>query len=162
MNYVMTIINNVLGAFWVVIFVGVVHIISREWRPIFGILRGELKGKQAQPALLALRKRLIRRTLYLLGGGLLVLMAWSLVIWLMNTLVGNVEFSDSVVTAGSPFNVFRRMSGDIAALGVIGFISSGICFALSAGEPWLVRMGKIFFSLTVVAIAYLLVFAALG
>ncbi len=162
MNDLLSMMNNYLNVLWFVLLIGMVRNIIQEREFVLSWFHHPRIGKHTGVNSKEQQHRRMRNLLYTLGGVLMVLMAWAMVITLARYFYGVTNIAFAGHSPSNMFTPFRNSVGDFAVLGVIGFIMAGTCFTLSAGERWLVNTGKLLTIITIIGLAWLYVFAALG
>lgn len=134
--------NQLISNTWLFILIGLLYILFLESKSVFDFL----KKKE-----LKLLKPVFKRSLYVLGGLALVLLAFAFVNTLLSMFIPDslpaVDYSDLEVQGfWSTWKHYMDLTG---LFGVIGFIIAGDALILSGGNRWLVTFAKLVVTLTV-------------
>lgn len=160
MNDIVRLINNLIGQYWLLGIFGVIHIAYLERRFLSQLVQLTPTDRKSKGTLASHPwTPLLRRFVYLIGGGLLGLSAWALTQFLLASFASAPTEVSSAETG--PFAFARAQLNTLGAFMVYGFVLAGGCLILSAGTRWLVNLAKVLVTATVLYMFLILFFASI-
>lgn len=137
---IIIIINHLLSNTWLFIVLGIGHMIIIENKNILAFAN-QKKIKLLLP--------LLKRGSYLIIGLVLIFLSFAIVNSILSTLVPESMQEIDYGQAKDFWTTLKYQTQYTGIFSVIGFIIAGISLILSAGGRWLVNLGKLFITLTV-------------
>lgn len=136
------IINQLLSNLWLFVLFGLIYILILEKESVLAFIKNK-KIKLLYP--------LLKRAVYPLVGGALILYSFVIVSSILNLLTPESlpQIDHSNVVPGGFWATFKYQTQFTGIFSVIGLILAGISLILSAGGKWLVNLSKSFITLTV-------------
>lgn len=140
-------INFILSNIWIVVLIGIVHILFTERNFVLSYF----KNKKYQKEQL---NKIWHRGWYLFGGIALSLLAFSIVYTITYIFISSgLPHTDlSTLRPGDFWATMKYQSQFAGLYTVAGIIAAGYCLILSAGGKWLVNTAKL---LVTVSLLYL-------
>lgn len=137
---ILVITSHLLSSTWLFVLLGLGHMIIIENKSILAFTK-QKKIKLLLP--------LLKRGSYLIMGLVLIFLSFAIVNSILSTLVPESIQEIDYGQAKDFWTTWKYQTQYAGLFSVIGLTIAGISFILSAGGKWLVNLGKLFITITV-------------